>query len=248
MSRSIPLPYHSILTRTSRLNPSALAALQDFYSERSARESELAKLSAAAERAYDEKLTMDVFAEDWQASQFWYTESTASTLARAVLGCGSKAIAVVSAPSVYVALRNELLLTPESERPRVVLLEVDERFAVFGGDFVRYDFNRPTALPGELKAAFDCVVCDPPFLAEDCQTRTAMTVRWLSSGGAGKEGKEEERVRMVTCTGERMTPLVHRLYGQQGLRTTTFLPEHAKGLSNEFRCFANFACEAWELT
>ena len=47
------------------------------------------------------------------------------------------------------------------------------------------------------------------------------------------------------CTGERMETLVHKLYGKTGLGTTTFYPEHSKGLSNEFRCYANFDCDRW---
>ncbi|TLS23739.1 uncharacterized protein PpBr36_06663 [Pyricularia pennisetigena] len=56
-----------------------------------------------------------------------------------------------------------------------------------------------------------------------------------------------DRVRIVICTGERMeTLLTTRLYTELGLRTTTFVPEHANKLSNEFYCYANFECGEWE--
>jgi hypothetical protein len=42
-----------------------------------------------------------------------------------------------------------------------------------------------------------------------------------------------------------METLIQKLYAKVGTRTTTFEPKHAKGLSNEFRCYANFECEAW---
>jgi hypothetical protein len=55
-------------------------------------------------------------------------------------------------------------------RPQVKLLEYDERFAVFK-EFVRYDFEKAVQLPAELKGSFDAIVCDPPFLSQDCQTK-----------------------------------------------------------------------------
>lgn len=57
-----------------------------------------------------------------------------------------------------------------SIRPKINLLEFDERFGVFK-EFVHYDFEHPTRLPSELKGTFDRIICDPPFLSEDCQTK-----------------------------------------------------------------------------
>lgn len=56
-------------------------------------------------------LTMDAFAEDWNESQFWYEEATARTLAEELLkGVGTEAtIGVVSAPSVFIQLKNILV-------------------------------------------------------------------------------------------------------------------------------------------
>ncbi len=42
--------------------------------------------------------------------------------------------------------------------------------------------------------------------------------------------------------------VVGKLYGGgpgAAVRTTTFEPVHARGLSNEFYCYANFECGAW---
>lgn len=77
----------------------------------------------------------------------------------------------------------------------------------------------------------------------------ALTVRWLaklwqkpdvqgSEDGIGESGEKQQQ-RVIVCTGERMEDLVLRLYGKAGVRTTEFLPQHSKGLSNEFRCYAN---------
>ena len=48
-----------------------------------------------------------------------------------------------------------------------------------------------------------------------------------------------------------MESLVLKLYsggggsGTTGVKTTTFEPVHARGLGNEFYCYANFECGAW---
>ncbi|KAF4556362.1 Protein-lysine N-methyltransferase EFM5-like protein [Elsinoe fawcettii] len=227
-----------------RLDPSTLAALQDFYGERDTRQKQFEDLKNAAEEGFSQsaEVSMDMFGEDWNASQFWYTDATADTLAQQLLddATAETQIAIISAPSVYVAMRK--LLQDQQRypaRPRVVLLEFDERFAVFKDDFVRYDFQEPLKLDTALKANFDRIICDPPFLSDDCQTKTALTARWMAKSWAD--------TKVIVCTGERMENLIHQLYGKTGLKTTTFLPEHSKGLSNEFRCYANFDCKTWTL-
>lgn len=62
---------------------------------------------------------MEAFAEDWNESQFWYSDETALTLAEELLinafsdagadNEGRCVIAVVSAPSVFVQLKNLLV-------------------------------------------------------------------------------------------------------------------------------------------
>jgi hypothetical protein len=181
---------------------------------------------------------MDAFGEDWNESQFWYSDETARTLAEALLENADETscIAVVSAPSVFVALKNILNDLPDdAKRPKkITLLEHDRRFAVFP-EFVYYDFAEPLKLPSELKGAFDSIICDPPFLSEDCQTKAALTARWLTSASSPSPA------RIVVCTGERMGELVTtRLYRASGVRTTDYEVRHARGLSNEFCCYANF--------
>ena len=43
-----------------------------------------------------------------------------------------------------------------------------------------------------------------------------------------------------------METLITKLYGKEGVKTTTFEPVHSKGLSNEFFCYANFESEKWK--
>lgn len=46
---------------------------------------------------------------------------------------------------------------------------------MFKDDFITYDFTKPLrGLPAELKGKFDRVLMDPPFLSEDCQTKSEL--------------------------------------------------------------------------
>ncbi|KAI9858664.1 MAG: hypothetical protein M1824_004245 [Vezdaea acicularis] len=175
------------------LDPSTLEALADFYTERDTRLEQFEDLKAQAEEDVDSSEELDIdtlFAEDWNASQFW---ETATILANELLSdCTEETcIAVVSAPSVFIQLRNILVScslsilakdpstnridfersTPTATKPQVNLFEYDKRFSVFR-EFVPYDFEHPLRLPGELKGRFDRIICDPPFLSEDCQTKS----------------------------------------------------------------------------
>lgn len=167
------------------------------------------------------------FQEDWQMSQFWYDDATALFLAnQIIMKAGPKTrIALVSAPSVFIKIRE--VCKDASLLKRVVLFEYDARFSVFGRQFIKYDYNSPALLPAELQNSFTRVLVDPPFLQEECQTKAALTVRWLS----------QQPERLLVCTGERMSELIRKIYK---VGTTTFHPKHKGGLANEFRCFSNF--------
>ncbi|KAI8959515.1 hypothetical protein F5Y11DRAFT_359159 [Daldinia sp. FL1419] len=207
------------------LSSQALAALQEFYGERDAHADKFEKLKTAAEdqHAGAQPLSIEAFTEDWNKSQFWYSDETAMLFAKQLLDGvrEDEVVAVVSVPSVFVALKNLLNATnANTPKPKkVIFLEHDRRFSVFP-EFIFYDFQQPIKLPAELKGAADRIICDPPFLSEDCQTKI--------------------------CTGERMEPLVTKLYRSLGAKTTTYEPVHAHGLSNEFYCYANFECDAWK--
>ena len=232
-----------------QLSADTLRLLQEFNADKESRTSRFEELKDRAENDFQNgsaKLSMDVFGEDWNSSQFWYTDETARSLAQQLLYNVNEdsAIAVVSAPSVYVQLRNLLAESSSETKPGLCLLEYDRRFEVFGNDFVPYDFQHPLRLPQELKGKFDRIIYDPPFLSEDCHTKTAMTVRFLARQW-GPRSEYPNELRLITCTGERMEPLIAKLYANVGVKVTTFEVEHGRGLSNEFRCYANFECEAW---
>jgi 16S rRNA G966 N2-methylase RsmD len=71
----------------------------------------------------------------------------------------------------------------------VTLFEFDKRFAVYGKDFILYDYNTPLDIPCHFARNFDVVVVDPPFLSEECLNKTAVTVKFLA------------KHKIILCTG-----------------------------------------------
>ncbi|KAM0511751.1 hypothetical protein ACHAPE_009541 [Trichoderma viride] len=197
------------------LSAHALAALKSFEAEKDEHQAKFQRLKAEAES--NALLSIDAFSEDWNESQFWYSEDTANKLATELLrdATSDMTIGVVSAPSVFVALKNILRDRSDDEKPKLVLLEHDNRFGVFS-EFYFYDFAQPVKLPA------------------------ALTVRWLL-----KPNNAGALPRLLVCTGERMEDLILKLYKALGIKTTAFEPKHTRGLSNEFYCYANFECPSW---
>ena len=82
----------------------------------------------------------------------------------------------------------------------VKLLEYDKRFAtVAEKDFIYYDYKSPMSFgqifTGDsevcLRDSFDVVIADPPFLSEECLTKTSVTVKYLAKKDA----------KLLVCTG-----------------------------------------------
>ncbi|KPM38548.1 NADH-ubiquinone oxidoreductase subunit, mitochondrial [Neonectria ditissima] len=236
----------------------ALAALAEFHAEKDAHQQTFEKLRTGivaedgpgpgdeaggptAAVNGDEPLSMAAFVEDWNESQFWYLDDSAAILAEQLLHGASSAttIGVLSTPSVFVALKNIVRKQSAQDRPKLVLFEHDDRFNVFP-EFVFYDYQQPFKLPGELKGTLDCIIIDPPFFNNDCQTKFALTAKWLLKPTL----KPGPAPRVVVCTGERMASIVLKLYRSLEVNTTTFEPAHA-GLSNHYYCYANFESPRW---
>ncbi|KAA8913920.1 putative N6-adenine methyltransferase-domain-containing protein [Sphaerosporella brunnea] len=242
-----PSPHLNPPLTQHRLAPSTLLALSQFLEEQDQQTARFESLRRAASDAHASRsFSMADFSEDWQQSQFWYSSTTSATLAAALLhGLAENAVvALVSAPSVYVTIR-EWRRVGDARVPKGLklrLLEFDKRFDVFADEFVLYDFKQPVGGGGvgELKGAVDAVLVDPPFLSPECQTKTALTVRYLLKPDAAN-------TRVMVCTGERMLELILKLYRANNVAETTLEVEHTKGLSNEFRCYANFESAAWRL-
>ncbi|KAK8381560.1 hypothetical protein O3P69_018572 [Scylla paramamosain] len=133
-----------------QLSAATLGALLEFYGEEEERQDRL--------RDVQEGEIPDTFTENWNLSQFWYSDTTSQRLASECLRvAGDKgAIACLSCPTLYRTLR------AQEHQCQVSLLEYDTRFACFGSDFYFYDYRSPLALDNTLRGAFDLVVADPP--------------------------------------------------------------------------------------
>ena len=94
-------------------------------------------------------------------------------------------IACISAPTAYKKIKEIKPSTCD-----VICLEFDERFKIFGKDFVFYDYKEPLKIAPELQRNFDVVIADPPFLSDECLTKVAVTMKCMSKN------------KLILCTGE----------------------------------------------
>ncbi|ODV98095.1 hypothetical protein PACTADRAFT_47917 [Pachysolen tannophilus NRRL Y-2460] len=237
------------------LSAHALEALQLFKDEETERKLQFEKLSLQAEKDYEDlqqekpsaSMTIDDFKEDWQLSQFWYSDQTADILADALLEGADEdtVICIASAPSVYAAIAKR----PRESLPtkHIYLLEFDKRFGILAGSkhFSFYDYKNPTTIPEHLRNKVDRILIDPPFLEKDCQIKSSISARTLLKKDKTSKTKNGDlKYKFISCTGERMQDLIKKIYPDSHI--TTFFPEHKNGLSNEFRCYASFECESWK--
>lgn len=199
------------------LSAETFAALQEFYAEQSKRQEILVKLEV------DKKLTENIlFDENWQLSQFWYDEKTVHSLVKVIdkLLDDRGKVALISCPTLFVPLKRQI-----GDRGTVTLLEYDRRFEVHGPDYIFYDYNNPKEVPPDVHHSYDLVVADPPFLSEECITKTSETIKLLSKN------------KIILCTGTIMKDIVKELLD---LKLCEFQPKHRNNLANEFSCYANF--------
>ncbi|KAG8524691.1 EEF1A lysine methyltransferase 1 [Galemys pyrenaicus] len=196
-----------------QLSAHTLVALQEFYAEQ----------KQHTDTSGDEKYNIGVIEENWQLSQFWYSQETALRLAKEVLAAAGEGgrIACVSAPSVYQKLR-ELHRDDFS----IYIFEYDRRFAIYEEEFIFYDYNNPLDLPEKIAThSFDIVVADPPYLSEECLRKTSETIKYLTRG------------KILLCTGAVMEEEAAKLLG---VKMCKFIPKHTRTLANEFRCYVNY--------
>ncbi|EPQ27711.1 uncharacterized protein PFL1_04849 [Pseudozyma flocculosa PF-1] len=205
------------------------------------------------------RITLDdfytLFGEDWQLSQFWYTQSFTEQLAHLIHHLvypsqaeGSeetstrKTIAFLCSPTAYVGYHH--FISPSSSKMTTTtkLLEYDTRFELLApGDFVKYDLHDPLNLPSDLEANVDLCIVDPPFLNLDTNLKIAQTVRRIKR--PGRDGK------VLLITGDSIVEQVKDLYlddlAQQqqqpphgGMKRLDIEVQH-RGLANEFGAWCN---------
>ena len=129
-------------------------------------------------------------------------------------------IACIACPTLYSAIAKM-----KTDSCQVKLLEYDRRFSCYGDDFIFYDYCNPLNVSDLEKHSFDVVVADPPFLSEECLTKTSVTIKYLT------------KKKIILCTGAVMEELAQKLLG---VKACTFKPNHVRQLANEFKCFVNY--------
>jgi len=203
-----------------QLSAETFSALSEFYKEQDEREKQQDEVRDLIENGEDIS-----WKEDWQLSQFWYSEETANILANVVINSVENGgrIACISAPTLYRAC----VKLENSKNVDFDLFEYDKRFAAYGNKFHFYDYKSPLDVNRDLREKFDLVFADPPFLSEECLTKTMVTVKFLT----------KEKGKIVLCTGAVMASLANRL---ANLNVCKFEPVHENSLSNPFQCFANY--------
>jgi len=235
----------------SLLSPEARAALDEHRASQARAEEKQREAEARIREATAEALTTGKAAdidigEDFGLSQFWYTDESADLMAQELIDAAlasrtaeevasesSVRIACVSAPSAYRALKrlNHPLVKP-------FVFEYDRRFAVYGSDFVFYDFNEPShfhstysdaVLGGALRKSFHALVADPPYLNVDCMSKTGETLRLLA--------RSSNSTPILFNTGAILRRSIRLILG---LRACTIRPKHRVQLMNEFVTYANF--------
>jgi 16S rRNA G966 N2-methylase RsmD len=110
----------------------------------------------------------------------------------------------------------------------VKIFEYDNRFKKFESDFVHYDYNLGDSEDylKEFTGSFDVVILDPPFLSEECLTKSFKIVSRI----------KKENSLVILNTGSVQRDLAVKL----GLKESNFKPQHKNNLANDFSCFANF--------
>ncbi|XP_066583940.1 EEF1A lysine methyltransferase 1 [Prorops nasuta] len=198
-----------------QLSKETKAILEQFLAEKRVREEEMQLLSNSS------SIPSTFFEEDWQLSQFWYNEETIDTLIRGALNVTNPTdkIALISCPTLYSKLKSNC-----GDR-EINIFEYDQRFKVYGQDFIPYDYKYPLQLPRNISSNYDLVIADPPFLSEECLTKISVTIKHLS------------KRHIIICTGAVMEDFIKRL---MDVKKCDFQPSHRNNLANEFYCYSNF--------
>lgn len=192
-----------------QLSATTMAALQEFYAEK------LQQLNTNDNESQN-------FKENWQLSQFWYDDRTAEYLAKEAFAASGEngKICCLSSPTAFRKMKK---LKPSGSILK--LLEFDRRFESFGEDFLFYDYNDPLNLPAEWEHYFDVVVADPPFLSEECLTKTSQSIKYLTKN------------KIILCVGAVMEEYAMKLLQ---VTPTNFEVKHENNLRNRLMCYTNY--------
>ncbi|KAH8822400.1 putative N6-adenine methyltransferase-domain-containing protein [Flagelloscypha sp. PMI_526] len=240
-----------------RLDPSTLALLDSFLASKADEERRFNELQTTEDQDESEVSTSTTtalnvdefrlaFGEDWQLSQFWYTTTFATHLAKSLLTLipsSSTKVGFVCCPTGYVAFQNYYAQTEGegTRHPNTKLLEIDHRFGVLAKEqYVYYDLFKPDEYPKDLNGWFDLIIVDPPFLNEETNTSLCTTFSQILNPSTGK---------LLIITGASVQETCLKVYGDSPptgpLRETKLDVKHT-GLANEFVCLGSWSgAEEW---
>ncbi|CAM6128232.1 unnamed protein product [Calypogeia fissa] len=134
-------------------------------------------MGAAVEGIVTHNAFVAMTKEKWEFNQYWYSAHTVNVITKEIQANATK-VAFLSTPSVYFSLEDQQL------QQCSFFFDLDTQWAKFP-NFVRYDYNQPSAIDESLHHVFDCVVIDPPFITSEVWEKYAETARLLLSN----EGK-----------------------------------------------------------
>lgn len=158
-----------------------------------------------------------------QLSQFWYSEKTINDIS-ALVGKVVKRedqVALLSCPSLYISCK--------AVHHNTKIFEFDERFKIWGDDFVKYDFNNAfdENYLHEFSEKFDLIIADPPFLSDECMQKISFIIKKMLKPNG----------KILVCSGEVVEKYIVEFLG---LKKCGYNPEHTRNLGNEFSTFSNF--------
>merc|ERR1712168_403299 len=215
------------------LSDFAQQALQQFLAEQQAAaqiEQEMLEQGEGNKKAEVE------LKEDWQLSQFWYDESTCEAFSKIIIGeLGRRSILktgkviFISSPTAFKHLMANKVLPQE----QMHLLEYDKRFEAFS-NFSFWDYNDPINLDDSLKAQFDLILMDPPFLNADTFGKTFAAVEWL---------RRNKECSIMVSSGVITHEFIREL--DPSIKLMNFVPRHKNNLSNEFSLQSNFDADQY---
>ncbi|KAF5328489.1 hypothetical protein D9611_014542 [Ephemerocybe angulata] len=169
------------------------------------------------------------FGEDWQLSQFWYSNEFADHLSTKLHGMCTREtkIAFMCSPTAFVSFQHMKQL------PGAHVFEVDSRFAALSPrQFVPYDLDSPDDFPKKFQGFFDIVVVDPPFLNEVTNVKVSSTIRQII--------KPKGKLLLITSTS--IEDIFKKVYSEPPLgplRKTALDVQHGQ-LANDFASWGNW--------
>lgn len=174
-----------------------------------------------------------------QLSQFWYDETTKKTLTKVCLrlivdrakrmAAEDVKVALISCPSLYKSIRKI------HSNGVVRLFEFDQRFAIFAGDYIHYDYKSIVTNVNymeEFTNYFDIIIADPPFLSDECIHAVSMLINRIRKNDSS----------ILLCSGD-VIALCAQKYMQ--LHKCAYRPQHERNLANEFGTYANFDLDSY---